>query len=319
MVLSVEGLSVPLVGTLFGPLPRFSDPDLQALEFAVQWAVEGRIPDFQSQVEQRELVGQFPLVARPAGPEDDLAALGERWRRLTGRELGDDVYVIHTSLGLPEVAIPRQALLELIGRVEELRQASPKPPPPWLFREVPIWHAPASGEEAALRLLERQAEELEAIAKGPPTAEARAREAAKRRFLLVELEARGILSESGYDDKEHWLQAWGLPLTLGYLRAARSLHSHFVSPGRRRYFPDAKDERMVGARVSLDWFRHAVTAPPGRDPDEWLGFCERSLAEAEVSGHEGTLLVREGGPWFEIGWRRDDGEHPAVVAARIRG
>ncbi len=318
MVLNVQGLAVPLINTAFGPLPSFRDPDLEALELALQWAVEGRVPEFRRGVEAGEAVGEYPVVARPAGPDDDLTQGRRLWRRLTGHELGDDIYIIHSAIGMPEVAVPRQALLELIDRVSELRGATAKPPGSWLFREIPIWHQPAPGEKEALRQLERQAEQLEMITRAPRTEETRARESVKRRFLLVELNALGILSYVGFADKERWLGAWGLDLTFGYARAARSLHFYFASQGRRLYFPDANDEPVLGARISLDWSRHSVPTPPGREPDEWLGFCEHVLSQATVTGYEGTLLVREGGAWCEVSWRRDDGENPAVFAARVR-
>jgi hypothetical protein len=318
MVLNVHGLRVPLVDTPFGPLASFQDRHLEALDLTVQWAVEGRIPGFRRAIEERRPTGQFPVFAYPADAEDDLTESGKMWRRLTGEDLGDDVYVLHSALGTPNVAVPRQVLMRLIDEVNELRDATVKPAGPWLYRQIPIWHAPAPGEEEAIRILERQSEQLEAISRGPRADEARAREAAKRRFLLLELDSLGILSDAGFPDKERWLAAWTLPLTLSYLRAAHRLHLYLVSPGRRRYFPDPDHQPVLGARISLDWFRHPGPSPPGVDADLWLGFCEQTLAESQVSGYEGTLFVREGGPWYEICWRRDDGQNPSVTAAHER-
>ena len=41
---------------------------------------------------------------------------------------------------------------------------------------------------------------------------------------------------------------------------------------------------------------------------------DEGAADAEA-GSEGALLVRQGGPWYRLRWRRDDGVTPALLTA----
>jgi hypothetical protein len=230
------------------------------------------------------------------------------------------VYALSVAFGAREFFIPRAALQELVARLSELRDAKEKPPGPWLFTPHPIWQVPTPAEHAALLRLEEQAAALEEAVSTPRTPESAATEAARRRFLLIELDAHGLLHEAGASDKLRWLAAWGLDLLRGYFEAALAVHAYFRSEERRRHVPNAADEPVLGSHVSLDWFRRPSPPPEGVEPNDWLGFCERTLLDnLPATGQEGKILTRIGGPWYRTFWRKDDGETPAVVRAEVMG
>ncbi|KYG04065.1 hypothetical protein BE18_12820 [Sorangium cellulosum] len=128
-----------------------------------------------------------------------------------------------------------------------------------------------------------------------------------------------MLREEGTDETRRWLGAWRLRTLLGYHDAAVALIRYLRDPERKKYIRDAGPEPVVGARVSLDWFRLGGRAPEPYQPVRWLGFCERTLRDASIdrSGVEATgeVFTRAEGRWFKLVWRKDDGRTPALVSA----
>ena len=119
--------------------------------------------------------------------------------------------------------------------------------------------------------------------------------AARRRTLLIELDGAGVLS--GRPEVADELNELQLPALLGYHRAARRLLDYLVSPERRELVPDALAEPVLGARVSLDFFRDGPAVPPGRTEHGWTALGEAMLVAASPGAdRRGSVLLAVGRP-----------------------
>lgn len=249
----------------------------------------------------RPIVGPEVSI-RPLEEDDDRPALAASWRELSGRDLGAEAWVISIGFLARELAVPRTALLELADALAQLRADAPKPPGPWLFRPNPQWHEPAPGEDARLRPLEQMA--LRA-------------DPAERAALLRALEQYGIFADAWWDERVDWLERWGLPTLGAYARAARDMHQYLRSAERRRHIQDARHQPILGAPISIEWFRHP-SLPEGFERYDWLGACERAVRDApSTEGLKGEVFTRVGSAWCRILWRREDESTPAIVETRL--
>jgi hypothetical protein len=140
---------------------------------------------------------------------------------------------------------------------------------------------------------------------------------AKRRFLLLELNEAGLFDASKAPDRCSQLERLQLPNLLAYHTAAMELLSYLASPARKRLFPDSGSDSVIGASVSIDWFRLHEPTPEEYQPYDWLAFCESILRKGDngVAG-SGEIFSRIGQKWYGLYWRRDDGVTPALVSAR---
>jgi hypothetical protein len=313
------GLTLPLTDpdAPFGPSIAPSSPEAAILSWAV-----GQLPDLAERLERGEEVSdQAARVRRPASGEE-LSAHVARWRELTGQDLGDDVMIVDARVTRRSLALPRLALLAIERALQERRLASPRPPAPWLFTPRVLSTAPAPAEDALLRDLEARAAALDRTPP-PTTPPEAATQVVKRRTLLAEIDAHGLFARPGGDERIAWLERWNLSTLLSYALAAVAMRRYLASPERTERFaaPDRSsgDEPILGARVSIDWFRAPPPPPEGMTPFQWLAHCEHCLIVAEpLTGGAGEVFTGFGarGPLF-LQWRRDDGEHPALVRAQL--
>jgi hypothetical protein len=300
MVLNAAGISLPLVPSPMGPLIANVDERTEPLAWALNLGV-GPISLAEALRTRQPIIGPEVAIC-PLEDDDDRSALAAGWHELSGQELGDDPWVISIGFLSRRLAVPRAVLLELADELARLRADAPKPPGPWLFRANPQWHEPAPGEDAALRPLEHMA--------------ARA-DTAERLALLRALEQHGIFADAWWEERAVWLDRWGLPTLAKYARAARDMHRYLRSAERRRHVEDAGAQPILGAPVSIDWFRHP-SVPKGFERYDWLGACERALRDApSTEGPEGEVFTRVGDAWCWIGWRRDDGQTAAIVETSL--
>lgn len=258
MVLNAAGLSLPLVSSPMGPLIAYVDERLEPIAWALNLGV-GSVSLAEAVRAGRPILG--PEVAiRPLEDDDDRATLAAGWRELSAIELGPDAWVISIGFLSRTLAVPRAALLELADELARLRAEALKPTGPWLFRVNPQWHEPAPGEEDALRPLERMA---------------RRADPAERPALLRALDDHGIFADAWWDERLRWLDRWDLP-TLEYARAAREMYRYLRSAERQRHVASARAQPILGAPVSIDWFRHpSVPQSFERFGSARLGSCER--------------------------------------------
>lgn len=190
------------------------------------------------------------------------------------------------------------------------------PPLPLLFQEESSASSPQPGEREILERLELRATELDAMRHAPESA---ADESVKRRFLLLDLQGAGLFDASNGLRKDQWLRQWGFVHLAGYRDAALQLRRYLHSAERSRSLPPADTSGVVGAPVSVDWFRAGAPAFEGRTPLEWLAFCEATVRPSEiVEGGEGEVLTHVSRRWYRIYWRRDDGIHAALVFSEPR-
>ena len=136
-------------------------------------------------------------------------------------------------------------------------------------------------------------------------------QSAKRRFLLLALDHAGVLGERPPE---------GLgELLAGYRDAAAELRRYLASDERHSLVAGAPPSGVIGAPVSLDWFRHPSPRPnPLERPFRWLASGEAALRAGQLDERSGAgeVFVRRGADWWVFDWRRDDGVTAALVRAR---
>jgi hypothetical protein len=202
----------------------------------------------------------------------------------------------------PAVLLPRAAFLAALERMLDLRaQAMEHTVEPAAPEAVTAADAPAGGEGRAeiLAALERRAAELDAMTAQPEAA-------ARRRVLLRELDVAGLMSD---EDVSAELAAF--PTLLGYHAAARALLAYLAGEARYEVLPGALPTGVLGAPVSLDFFR----GRPAPEP-EWTALGEWLLTTAAPVGGEGEFAAQSAGQWYEVHWRADDGVTPALLELR---
>ena len=315
--LSAAGLELPLVSTADGP--RMDDEgEFEGLAVLVNGFLNGLLPDLRERLREGDGAGRGGVYASGLLDGLDPDREGATWRRLTGEPLGDDP-VITGSTETGSFTLPRAALMEILDRMLDLRatvaehaeapappadEASSDPSPvdeaqAMLARAVAA-RPGAPGRAEELARMERRASELDAM-DDPSEASAR------RRAVLIELDGLRVLS--GAEEVGRELRDLGLPTLSGYHAAASRLLAYLDSDDRRMLIPGAQPGPALGAPVSLDWFR--------RSPTE--GFDEAALGEwllaaaAPEDTIEGRFFTQSRGRWYELRWRRDDGETPALL------
>lgn len=311
--LTAGGLSLPLATAPDGPQVLGERGELEALTLALNSGVGGWMPELRAAVAAGEDAIRSPVAVTRPRPGIEYADARAIWRRHAGSDPGEDVYVVATTFS-PAVVVPRDVLLELLDRLTELRGgARPADAPPAASAEPLL----ADGERAYFEELEQSARELDALAAGPRTEDTVAEEHAKRRSLLTALGANGFFDKSARHANRRRLEDGGLHTLAAYQRAAMDLLAYLDSAERREWLPGAAPAPSVlGAPVSVDWFRRPVTPQQGLSPYGWLAWAEAQFAAATLQpGSEGSFLVRQGGPWYRLRWRKDDAVTPALVRA----
>jgi hypothetical protein len=307
--LEVTGLTLPIVDTALGP--RISpEGELAGLAIVVNAFLNGALPQLWDGVVRREPVRVTDVHAEPLPEATDPAASLEPWRRISGSTLAEDPVVV----GVPgqEFVLPRVALLTILDRMQNLNARGPGGTPavatgsPGELLARAVANRPgAPGRAEELARLETRARELDAMT---DPAEA----AARRRTLLIELDDAGVLS--GRPEVADELTELQLPALLSYQRAARHLLDYLVSPERDALVPDAVAEAVLGARVSVDFFREGPRVPPGRTEQGWAALGEAMLVAATPGPTvEGRFYSQWDGRWYDVRWRRDDGNTPALL------
>ncbi|MDC3955602.1 hypothetical protein [Polyangium jinanense] len=326
LTLDVDGLRLRLKQTEAGPLlatdhPR--DDPRSTLAYVVNTALTGGWSDLEESIMQRRGTNvPQAMGATPVRPEDVAYADRLNWRNLGGRTLDDtDAFIIGTTFTSADMIMPGKTLLRILRKLGELRgqrppsgEAEPEAPP--TPTEPPFSLLTGS---TAIELDERAAE-LDMVArKTPKTPRDEGTELGGRTCLLIEMDAAGLFEEGGEEEKRQWLVEARLTALLGYYDAGVALLRYLRDPARKRYIPDAPEgEGVLDAWVSIDWFRLGIPTPPSMKPVNWLGFCERTLREAEPdpSEDEGEVYTTIGSERYHIEWRRDV-RRPAVLRASV--
>jgi hypothetical protein len=319
--LNVAGISLALVPTAGGPAVGTQEPDMESLAWVVNSAVTGGFPQL---ADRDEAVVQGLYVVRP-DHDEDLSEARRRWREWTGSEPDEDSYVVGTTFTRSQVLVPRRALQEIISALQALRQqgAAKSPTEPDDNDQQATQNQPESDleidtqvDEDWLRELEERAVTLATLEQDEQTQGTVATASAKRRFLLLELDEVGLLSESRFQELHQRLEQLHLPMLIAYHTAAMELNAYFRSPERKRYFPDVDAQPILHAPVSLDWFRLHVPAPEVYSPYDWLAFCESVFRMNDnYTRGEGEVYTQLGNQWYRLRWRKDDGVTPVLLSS----
>ena len=249
MVLKVSNLSLPLKWTPTGPLLFIEDKFLEPIEWIVNAAVIGELPQFAEATARGEDVVYGELYATRPMPDEELSEDRARWRELTGFDPGEDVYVLGTGFTYHEVVLPRKTLQDILQALEKKRAEFPEPPFPWLFRLDPYYLCPAEGEQELVRKLEERAVAFSCMQ--PPSRQMDGAELkATRKKLLRDLEAAGIFSEAYSKEKQEWLERWGASKLLTYHKDAMRFLNHFRSQVQAPVVGQLVPEPVLGASIS---------------------------------------------------------------------
>ncbi len=330
--LKVAGISLALIPTSEGlQLSSKQHPNLEPLAWVVNSAATGTFPELVESLERGEDKANQALYAVRPDPGDDVTEESHRWRELTGYEPGEDSYLVGTTFTRSAILVPRKALQEMISALQALREQGSVVLPATEAGihselsnnnsspdiELPQPTPDTQVDEILLRELEERAVTLDALEQGEQTQEVAATLSAKRRFLLLELNQAGLFDASRAQERRSQLERLQLPNLLAYHTVAMELLSYLGSPARKQFFPDSGYESVIGASVSIDWFRLHEPTPEEYQPYDWLAFCESVLRKGDngVAG-SGAILSRIGQKWYRLCWRRDDGVTPALVSAR---
>jgi len=295
---TVAGLSLPLMQSPRGPLLSINHPEIEPLAWLINLALDGGLKDLRARMQSGQDVHYKGLhAARQSSGE----------YRLWGDFFG-------TSMTLPP-----ESVLDTLARLDALHEASrrtpPSPPaqepaePPRPALDPAVEPTAAPRAPQPLEELEARAAELDRLTRRDRTLENVVEESAKRRFLLLDLEATGIF-EPGPDLPE------ALPTLRSYRAAGLQVAQYLVSDVRRRFNPDCSPGPVVGSPVSVDWFRFPSPGPSHLTAEEWLAFLENILVNGGASGGQGEVFVHVGPAWWTLWFRCDDGVHPTVVAIK---
>ncbi len=98
--------------------------------------------------------------------------------------------------------------------------------------------------------------------------------AVRRRRLLFELEAAGLLAPSDPGMRARLISS-GLATLIGYHDAARAMRRYLASPARAHVIGASPPGGLLDAAISLDLFRAPTSyVAEGDSPEEWLARCE---------------------------------------------
>lgn len=314
--IEADGVTLSIVDNVHGPAVRATG-DADAFGFILNGAMRGLIPNLEECLERGEETACGDLFVSRPDPGDDLGQLVEKWRRISDRDPGDDLYLIGVAGLANLVVVPRLTLLSLFRQLKALSRT-------WMPALESAARAPVPQPDASARFtpddelpkIEERAREVDLLAERAASEDERATTAAKRRILLSDLHHANVLDGG----KVGVLVERGLPTLASYADAAGKLCVYLASAQRGKYLPPVEVTRLDRMPVSLDWFRFPNRVPAGFDADEWLAHCELGLRmAAPLEGGEGEFFTGgDGRPTATVYWRKDDGATPAIVRARFR-
>jgi hypothetical protein len=186
----------------------------------------------------------------------------------------------------------------------------------WLFRKDPIARDPSASDRDLVQALEARVAGFDAAVRtgelGDP------RESARRRIILAELGAAGLLEEPLLERRIEVLAELGLGHLRSIASAARALATYYASDARARYVRHPAPASIHDAALSLDFARTAAP-PEGLDTHAWWAFCENAFLDSPASDDaRGQIFVLQGPIGAELSWRWEDGSRRTLYAAVAR-
>jgi hypothetical protein len=285
MVLTVHGVSLPLVPTPHGPLLATGGEPLEPLAWVLNLALTGALPGFRDAVERGEDAGMRGAALWRPQPGEDLAGAAAAWQAAGGGELGDDLYLASVEHSPGAVAAPRAfvagAFDELARRRADYQRGEPAIP-----------------EETKRALLELEESARE---RGGPEDDG---------SWEAELERHGLTAPTA--ERRAWLERWQLGRLAAWARAAEARRAYATSAARARHLgtPEpAEPPIALGLFIGGDL--------PGDDFFDWMGFYERAFRDApSKEGDEGEVFTRAGDRWGRVVWRRWRGR-PTITGIEL--
>ena len=312
-VLEVGPLRIPLLPTPEGPQLAPRDPELEAMGWVINLAVQpGGEGIFDAIVNGSEWGGNEVGVEQ-VGPEHDVSAGRAAWRRLTGTDPHPPLTVLAMGF-LPHASVvPRAIAAEAARALRDLRRTSAVEPP-WMFRrDPPVWPVVHPSERALIDHFDRRARDIDERAAPTHGANEPPELLHDRSALLVDLDAAGLLSPVHEQAKRERLRLWGADALESWYAAAVEASRYLASQERRRYVKDATAEPVWGSPVTLDLFRAGLLTPPQVHPYEWASWGEfLLLVDPLPDDMQGEFLHHDIDGWVTERWRRDYGPRASL-------
>jgi hypothetical protein len=174
---------------------------------------------------------------------------------------------------------------------------------------------PPAHDQARHDDLELRAARLDGLVARAATAQDAVDAAAKRRFLMLDLEAEGLFEGALHPTLSAALA--DRPTLRTYRDAAVRLRSYLTSDVRRQFLTSDPPRSLTDSNVSIDWFRFPQPIPDGFVEDEWVAYCEFMMTSLTLHGDGGEILFKVREKLCTVLWRLEDGIHPAIYKATL--
>jgi hypothetical protein len=316
----LPGFNLELADSPSGPLLSLGDPDNRGLSRLVNAIASGELPDLIERLRRDESVELDGARCGRPPPSLDLAEARQGFLERAGRDameeggfvlVDGEPYPLFTLEDMSyELARVREEWTKLEKRAADLRSHEE--------RVASITSAPFERESLAyVEESARIVDELDADPKTHEILESAATLSAKRRFLLVELQAHGLLDDHDVEKKLALLKEWKLPVAASWLRAAVEHLAYQRSPERAEFAPGHPLRPLMFSPISLDWFRKPQPIPPKVVVDRlrWTAWCEKETVEHFEhfgTGGEGWWIWHSGRVTHQFYWRYDNGQTPTL-------
>jgi hypothetical protein len=334
----LPGFNLEMVDTPSGPLLSLADLECRGLCRLVNGWVTGELPDLLERLRNHERVELDGAECGRPPASLDLAQARAEFIDRTGLDpdeeggfviVDGEPYPLYTlddigrTLGSEREEWTKKRRREAELRQHQERVAAILPSPDPLFSSSPS--SSSSGTEPSPQMRElllelearaRLVDELEDDPKTHESVEPAATLSAKRRFLLLELYAYGLLGGAAAARKLAVLERWRLPLLAGWLRAAVEHEQYQHSPERAEMAPGEPIRPVLFSTISVDWFRRPTPTPPKVVVDrlKWTAWCEREAARNFEEDRKGAgwWIWHSGSVTHTFYWRYENGETAAL-------
>lgn len=187
----------------------------------------------------------------------------------------------------------------------------------WVLRAEPLACVAGPGDRAFATTLEPKVAAFDAAVRAHALDDATGR--ARRRAVLADLRAAGLLDAPLLELKADVLVALGCPALADKARAAHALFDYAASRERAHELKVPAPQELDRLGLALEWPAAAATPPAGFTRFAWWAACERALGDAAGDPEpDGSLFFLQGSVSAELLWRAEDDGRKVLYGLRLR-